>query len=233
MRRKGREESDRFLSLFQTEETPLVPRPFRGPTTMAITSRQKLNTQNIGENPGILSRSISGARCGGTGRALLNISLGSNLSCLVRVILLHGQTVTFLALSPSIVESFRGNRERRRALLSLFLSRDLKRFRFNCPFIPLSRNYASLSLRAEEGQRERQRLSTATARAAHPEERRVRCASLGVKDRAAVNTNGTPPRVVVAASATLSSGSSSFSAPSRALCEGTTRRSGTSNSHRW
>lgn len=35
--------------------------------------------------------------------APLNISLGSNLSCLVHVILLHGQTVTFL--DPSIVET--------------------------------------------------------------------------------------------------------------------------------
>jgi hypothetical protein len=70
------------LSLFRRRRlSPPHPRPFPGLTTMAITSRQKLNTQNIGENPGILLRPVSGVRCRGTGRAPLNISLGSNLSC--------------------------------------------------------------------------------------------------------------------------------------------------------
>lgn len=128
---------------------------------MAITSRQKLNTQNIGENPGILSRSISGTRCGGIpGRlTLLNISLGSNLSCLVRVILLHGQTVTFLALGPSIVEIARCNRERRdNARYSLFLEIPLP---LQLPFYSaLSELRVSLSHGVGDGQRKRQRLST-------------------------------------------------------------------------
>lgn len=69
------------------------PRPSRGPITMAIAPRQKLNTQNIGENPVILSRLARGHGSG----APLNISLESNLSPFACVILLYGQTVTFLS----------------------------------------------------------------------------------------------------------------------------------------
>lgn len=140
-------------------------------------------------------------------RALLNISLGSNLSRLVHVILLHGQTVIFLALNPSIVESFVIiEREGFPLSLSLSFSRS-QALPLQLPFYStLSELRVSLSVLERDNESvnasQQRRLVRLTPK------RGVRCASLGVKDRAAVNTNGTPPRVVVAASATLSSGSS-------------------------
>lgn len=158
------------------------------------------------------------------------LSLGSNLSCLVRIILLHGQTVTFLALGPSIVEIVRCNRERRDARLSLppLSSSRSRALPLQLPFCSaLWESRVSFSRRRRWTTKAPTPLDTPRLVRLTPKSG-VRCASLGVKGRAAVNTNGTPPRVVVATSATLSSGSSS-----RALCEGITRRSGTSSSHRW
>ena len=77
-------------------------------------------------------------------RAPLNISLGSNLSCLVHVILLHGQTVTFL--DSSIIETLVVI-ERESSHFSLSSSRS-RTFPLQLPFYSsLFRNYASLSRR--------------------------------------------------------------------------------------
>lgn len=223
-----REESDRFLSLFRRRSPPPpsstpIPGPHNNGHHVATKAKHPKYWRKSRHSVAVDKWD---EMWGYTGRlALLNISLGSNLSCLVRIILLHGQTVTFLALSPSIVESF--EREGTRVSLSLSSSRS-RALPLQLPF------YSALSeLRVSLSRRRRwttkaptpldgPRLVRLTPKSG------VRCASLGAKGRAAVNTNGTPPRVVVATSATLSSGSSS-----RALCKGTTRQSGTSNSHRW
>lgn len=196
MRRKGREESDRFFSLLRR----------RAPIIHAHSGRSYNNGHHVAtkaKHPKYWRKSrhsVAVAKWGetrgysGPGPTKY-LSLGSNLYCLVRVILLHGQTVTFLALGSPIVESFVViERDGTRAISLPSRSQALP---LQLPFYSaLTELRVSLSLfLARRGTR---------GKAPTPLDERwlvrltpksgVRCASLGVKDHAAVNTNGTPPR---------------------------------------